>query len=82
MSLFVLFESSIGYALFKLKDFDEANMSEKNVQTQIADFESFSQIAKIVVHFSLTYRLFFHSNLQVLPFLSSIPRFQAKHLKN
>ena len=49
MSLFVLFESSIGYALFKLKDFDEANMTEKNVQTQIADFQTFSQMAKIVV---------------------------------
>lgn len=49
MSLFVLFESSIGYALFKLKDFDEANMTEKNVQSQIADFETFSKMAKIVV---------------------------------
>lgn len=46
--MFILFESSIGYALFKLKDFDEANMSEKNVQTQIADFETFSKMAKIV----------------------------------
>jgi hypothetical protein len=33
MSLFILFESSIGYALFKLKDFDEANMNEKKVQS-------------------------------------------------
>jgi hypothetical protein len=55
MSLFVLFESSIGYALFKLKDFDEANMTEKNVQSQIADFETFSKMAKIVVKSSLYY---------------------------
>ena len=49
MTLFILFESSIGYALFKLKDFDEVNTTQKQVQSQIADFESFSKIAKIVV---------------------------------
>lgn len=38
MSLFVLFESSIGYALFKLKEFDEVNTTEKSIQSQIADF--------------------------------------------
>lgn len=55
MSLFVLFESSIGYALFKLKDFDEANMTEKNVQSQIAEFETFSKMAKVVVIPSIYY---------------------------
>ena len=38
MSLFILFESAIGYGLFKLKGFDEANTNEKSVQKQIADF--------------------------------------------
>lgn len=38
MTLFILYEFSVGYALFKLKNFDEANTNEKNVQSQIADF--------------------------------------------
>ena len=49
MSLFILFECSIGYALFKLKDFDDASMTEKTIQDQITDFETFSKIATIVV---------------------------------
>lgn len=38
MSLFVLFESCIGYALFKLKEFDDVNTTEKKVQKEIANF--------------------------------------------
>lgn len=49
MTLFILYEFSVGYALFKLKNFDEANTNEKNVQSQIADFETFSTIANLVV---------------------------------
>lgn len=49
MSLFILAESSIGYALFKLKGIDETNTSEKNVQSQIADFETFSTVAHLTV---------------------------------
>lgn len=59
MTLFILFESSIGYALFKLKDFDEVNTTQKQVQSQIADFESFSKIAKIVVKNLLIKQSFF-----------------------
>lgn len=49
MTLFVLYEFSVGFALFKLKNFDEANTNEKNVQSQIANFETFSTIANLVV---------------------------------
>lgn len=49
MTLFILYEFSVGYALFKLKNFDEANTNEKNVQSQIADFSTFSTIANLVV---------------------------------
>lgn len=82
MSLFVLFESSIGYALFKLKDFDEANMTEKNVQTQIADFQTFSQMAKIVVISFIYIRPSSHLSRRMLPFLSSTLPFQARLPKN
>lgn len=67
MSLFILFESSIGYALFKLKDFDEASMNEKNVQSQIADFETFSKMAKIVVTHLSKFRPSIPLNPQLTP---------------
>jgi hypothetical protein len=66
MSLFILFESSIGYALFKLKGLDETNTSEKNVQEQITNFETFSSIANLVVIYILINRHFIHLNHQML----------------
>lgn len=54
MTLFILFEGAIGYGLFKLKGFDEASSSEKSVQKQIADFETFSTIAQLTVIMILT----------------------------
>jgi hypothetical protein len=47
--MFVLFESSLGYALFRLKNFDDANTTEKKVQAEIADFATFSTIAQLTV---------------------------------
>ena len=38
MVLFILFESTIGYALFELKEFDEVNTTVNSVQSQIANF--------------------------------------------
>lgn len=66
MSLFILFESSIGYALFKLKGLDETNTNEKNVQEQITNFETFSTIANLVVKYILNIRLFIHLNHLIL----------------
>lgn len=52
MTLYILFESAIGYAVFKLKEFDDVNTTEKKVQKQIEDFETFSSIANLfVLHF-------------------------------
>ena len=50
MSLFVLFESSLGYALFRLKNFDDVSASEKKVQAEIANFGTFSTMAQLSVH--------------------------------
>lgn len=49
MSMFVLFESSIGYALFKLNEFDDVNTTEQKVQKQIANFSTFSKLAHLNV---------------------------------
>ena len=49
MSLFVLYESPMGYALFRLKNFDDTNTTEKKVQSEIADFGTFSTIAQLTV---------------------------------
>lgn len=38
MTLYILFESAIGYAVFKLKEFDDVNTTEKKVQKQIQNF--------------------------------------------
>lgn len=38
MSLFVLFESAIGYGLFELKEFDEVNSSVDKVLKEIRQF--------------------------------------------
>lgn len=43
MSLYILFESAIGYGLFQLKNFDELNTTAAKVQKEIKTFESFSQ---------------------------------------
>lgn len=47
MVLFILFESSIGYGLFELKEFDEVNSSVDKVQKEIKTFETFSKIAQL-----------------------------------
>ena len=52
MSLFVLFESAMGYGLFRLKNFDDTNTTEKKVQAEIADFGTFSTIAQLTVHYA------------------------------
>ena len=49
MTLYILFESAIGYAVFKLKEFDDVNTTEKKVQKQIQNFETFSAIANLYV---------------------------------
>lgn len=38
MSLYILFESSIGYGLFQLKEFDELNTTVAKVQKEIKSF--------------------------------------------
>jgi hypothetical protein len=50
MVIMVLFESSIGYGLFELKEFDEVNTSVKSIQAQIAEFADFSRIAHLKVN--------------------------------
>ena len=49
MTLYILFESAIGYAVFKLKEFDDVNTTQKKVQKQIQNFETFSAIANLYV---------------------------------
>jgi hypothetical protein len=51
MVLYILFESSIGYGLFELKEFDEVNTSVAKVQNEIKTFETFSAIAQLKVYF-------------------------------
>ena len=38
MSLYILFESSIGYGLFQLKELDELNTTVAKVQKEIKSF--------------------------------------------
>jgi len=38
MVLYILFESSIGYGLFGLKEYDEVNTSVAKVQKEIKEF--------------------------------------------
>eukprot|EP00825_Cyclidium_porcatum_P047874 TRINITY_DN786_c0_g1_i4.p1 TRINITY_DN786_c0_g1~~TRINITY_DN786_c0_g1_i4.p1 ORF type:complete len:916 (+),score=181.33 TRINITY_DN786_c0_g1_i4:48-2795(+) len=47
MVLYLLYESAIGYALFKLKSFDETNAQLTQIQNQVKDFGLFSQICEI-----------------------------------
>lgn len=49
MSLYILYESSIGYGLFELKEFDEVNSSVAKVQKEIKTFETYSKIAHLKV---------------------------------
>lgn len=49
MVLFILFESSIGYGLFELKEFDDVNSSVDKVQKEIKSFDTFSKIAQLKV---------------------------------
>ena len=49
MSLYVLFESSIGYGLFQLKEFDELNTTVAKVQKEIKNFETFSKTVHLKV---------------------------------
>lgn len=52
MSLYILYESSIGYGLFELKEFDEVNSSVAKVQKEIKTFETYSKIAHLKVNLS------------------------------
>lgn len=62
MTLYILFESPIGYALFKLKQFDDVSTTDKKVQKQIQDFESFSTIANLHVSLNIILRDFTRSS--------------------
>jgi hypothetical protein len=77
MVLFILFESSIGYGLFELKEFDEVNSSVDKVQKEIKTFETFSKIAQLKVHPS-TPRLSTPSSHLQLPSESSVAPSQER----
>lgn len=77
MVLFILFESSIGYGLFELKEFDEVNSSVDKVQKEIKTFETFSKIAQLKVHPS-TPRLSTPSSHPQLPLESSVAHSQER----
>jgi nucleolar protein 56 len=47
MSLYFLYESAAGYALFEKVEFDEASTTLKQVQSSIESFEQFSKMVKL-----------------------------------
>lgn len=78
MVLFILFESSIGYGLFELKEFDEVNSSVDKVQKEIKTFETFSKIAQLKVLPS-TVRHSIPSSHPQLPLESLVAHLQERH---
>lgn len=71
MVLYLLFESSIGYGLFELKEFDDVNATVPKIQKQISDFTTFSQICHLKVFIYPILRLSTHLTLP--PLHSPIP---------
>ena len=49
MTLYLLFESAIGYALFQKLEFDEMNASSTQLQKSISKMDSFSKMVRLKV---------------------------------
>lgn len=77
----MLFESAMGYGLFRLKNFDDTNTTEKKVQAEIADFGTFSTIAQLTVQHKQC-RAFTPSNPPTSPLKSLTLLLLAKLLKH
>ena len=59
MVLYFIQESAVGFSLFELKGIDETNVKLVQLQKQIADFSTFSQILKLRVRLYINSHLFF-----------------------
>lgn len=81
MPLYILFESSIGYGLFYLKEFDELSTTATKVQKEIKTFESFSSLVQLKV-ILLLLRHFFHSNRRKKPLTLSIKVLRVRLLSS
>ena len=47
-SLYVLFEHSTGYALFRVKEFEEIGLLQAQVEESIVDVTRFSSVIKLI----------------------------------
>lgn len=47
-SLFILFEHSAGYGLFRVKEFEEIGMLEAEVEKNVLDMSKFKSIVQLV----------------------------------
>ena len=47
-SLYVLFEHATGYALFRVKEFEEIGLLQAQVEESIVDITRFSSVVKLV----------------------------------
>ena len=81
MPLYILFESSIGYGLFYLKEFDELSTTAAKIQKEIKTFETFSSIVQLKVLIPPS-RLSSHSNHQKKHSISSIKLLRVKLLSS
>lgn len=45
--MFVLYEAALGYALFKIEEFDEISANEATVQAAVQDLAKFGKICKL-----------------------------------
>lgn len=49
MTLYLLFESAIGYALFQKLEFDEMNAASVQLQKAISNMDTFSKMVRLKV---------------------------------